>query len=275
MRFAICLRRWVTLSIILCMAVATSGCGDDNPSGTQSDRDGLLMILIHDAPVDSLKEVWLSVHSVELIGADADSTVQPTLLDTVRIDLKSLDSLTAVLAVAAVPSGTYSKIRLWVSDPEFVTDDGTVISKDDIKLVANGKVDINFQGPFFLEADSTSVISLDFDLDSSIQINLTGNGKYILRPQILVDAENVTSNNIVINGAVVSSVDSIAGELMVTPHGSSVSLTVKISSATIIEAGDGTAMTIGDIAVNDVVNVHGTLDASEGCLIAEDIVVNP
>jgi hypothetical protein len=149
---------------------------------------GRAMILIHDAPVDSLQEVWLTVNSVRLIGGgNSGKNEEPLLTEPMRLNLLALDEVSRVLSVSDLDAQAFSKLRLEVSEPEFVTNDGEVVDESQIKLVANGKVDLNFTEPVEVTPGNLTVVSLDMDLENSIQVNQTGGGRYILRPQVLVD----------------------------------------------------------------------------------------
>ena len=109
------------------------------------------------------------------------------------VDLLRLADYSELFAVnEEVPAGTYNKIRLQLSSLELVklNDDGTVEETIDAKLVANGKIDLNPQGPFYVAAGSTLVITVDFDMQKSLKITETGNGRVIVRPVIFVDIAN-------------------------------------------------------------------------------------
>jgi hypothetical protein len=175
--------------VTLMIAGACSDQGQYSPTGMPKyTGTGRTVILIHDAPVDSLQEVWLTVNSVRLIGGgNSGKNQEPLLTEPVRLNLLALDEVSRVLSVSDLDAQTFSKIRLEVSEPEFVTNDGEVIDESQIKLVANGKVDLNFKQPVEVVPEGLTVVSLDMDLENSILVNQTGKGRYILRPQVLVD----------------------------------------------------------------------------------------
>lgn len=266
---------WLIVAL-LALFLVPSCSDDDGGSGVGSPGTATVMILIHDAPVDSLKEVWLTIGSLELIGGD-DTTGPMILTDSLRMDLLALDSVSRLLTLAEVEPGSYAKLRLTISDPEFVTDGGVIIEASDIQLVANGKVDINFQGGLEFEADSTTVIILDLDLDSSIQINLTGSGKYILRPQIHVGSGGGGGGDgdeeIEIEEATILSIDVSAGSMQVESPGSASPLTILIAVDTEIKDHDGTLIGLDDLSVGMVVEIEGDLDSDTGVITATKIKV--
>ncbi|HWO57582.1 MAG TPA: DUF4382 domain-containing protein [bacterium] len=270
--------RWQwSVVVLLIAAFAAAGCGDDDNGVGNNGAQGKMVLLMHDAPVDDFKEVWLTVESVTMIGADADSAAggEVVLDNAVRMDFLALDSVAQVLAAAEVAAGSYSKIRFQVSDPEFVRDDDSVFAGEDIHLVANGHVDINTQGNLIVVGNEVTVISLDLDLDNSIQINQTGNGRYILRPQIFVDGDTDGDAQIIIDGAVISSVDLGTGIVTVTTSGaeSDTTITVLTDSETEILAVGGLAIPLASLLTGSTVDIVGTIDLETGVVTATSIQV--
>ena len=252
-----------------------AGCSDDN--GTNTSGDATVVLLMHDAPVDDFKEIWLTVSSVTMIGEADSNNTEVLLSEGVRMDFLALDSISQVLATANVQSGSYSKIRLQVSDPEFVRDDDSVFTEPDVKLVANGHVDLNPQGSITIDANSLQIISLDLDLDSSIQINQTGNGRYILRPQIFIDGDDEIDEDgddkaeITIGNATIVSIDVLTGVLVVSVPGSQDNLTIMTDSQTEIEGEDNLTLTLAQLTVGAQVKVKGELDIVTGDILATEI----
>ena len=252
-----------------------AGCSDDN--GTNTSGDATVVLLMHDAPVDDFKEIWLTVSSVTMIGEADSNNTEVLLSEGVRMDFLALDSISQVLATANVQSGSYSKIRLQVSDPEFVRDDDSVFTEPDVKLVANGHVDLNPQGSITIDANSLQIISLDLDLDSSIQINQTGNGRYILRPQIFIDGDDEIDEGgddkaeITIGNATIVSIDVLTGVLVVSVPGSQDNLTIMTDSQTEIEGEDNLTLTLAQLTVGAQVKVKGELDIVTGDILATEI----
>jgi len=268
---------WAILAV-LGVAFLVVGCGDDdavNNGGTQ----GQVILLIHDAPVDDFKEVWLTVGSVRMIGADDDSTGPGEIIlsEPVRMDFLELDSTAQILAAAGIGAGSYSKIRLEVSDPEFVRDDDSVFSGDDIKLVANGHVDINTQGDLLIVGDEVTVVSLDLDVDNSIQINQTGNGRYILRPQIFVDNTMDDEEGIIVYGAVITAVNLNTNVVTVETSGaeSDATLTITTNGQTDVLDIGGLPLALSSLLVGSSINIVGTIDMQSGVVTATRIQVVP
>lgn len=270
---AACLRVMGVAVAFLCF----TGCNDDNSTSTSSDAS--VVLVMHDAPVDDFKEVWLTVESVTMIS-DADSSHAEVLLsEAVRMDFLDLDSISQVLAMSIVESGTYSKIRLQVSDPEFVRDDDSVFTEPEVKLVANGHVDLNPQGTITIDADSLHLISLDLDLENSIQINQTGNGRYILHPQIFIDGDDDIDEDgdddedITIGHATIVSINLSLGVLVVSAPGSEDNFTVLTDVQTVIKGEDNLPLTLSQLTVGAEIRVKGELDLVTGEINATQIVL--
>lgn len=255
-------------------ALALTGCNDDDNGTGGVSGEGSMVLVMHDAPVDDFKEAWVTVTSVTMISADDEGgSGEIVLSDAVRMDLLSLDSAALVLAMADIDAGAYSKIRLQVSDPEFVRDDDSVFTGDDVKLVANGHVDLNTQGDVFIAADDITVVSLDVDLDNSVQINQTGNGRYILRPQIFVDNSASGEEGIIINNATITTLDVNTGAFMITTdnHQSSADLRIVTTIETDIVAANGLPLLLSTISVGSSVDIVGTINMETGVVTASRV----
>lgn len=259
-----------------CASLALTGCNDDDNGTGGTSQEGSMILIIHDAPVDDFAEAWVTVESVTMIGAnDNDESGEVVLTEPVRMDLLSLDSIALVVSAADIGAGSYSKIRLQISDPEFVRDDDSVFSGDDIQLVANGHVDINTQGDVFIVANEVTVVSLDVDLDNSVQINQTGNGRYILRPQIFVDNETSGEEGIIIDGAVITSMNLSTGVFTIETPGSQgdLDLNVRTTNQTAITSVVGLPLGLATLLVGSHVDIVGTIDVETGVVTASTIRV--
>jgi len=83
---------------------------------------------------------------------------------------------------------TCNKIRLRLDSLvlNVLNDSGDIESSIDAQLVANGKIDLKPSKPFTILPGETLFVSLDFDVDRSLKITETENGKVIIRPVIFV-----------------------------------------------------------------------------------------
>ena len=84
-----------------------------------------------------------------------------------------------------VLEGLYEKIRMEIAAASLVRDDDQNPDTPDIVeeiFLPSGKVDVVV--PCTISAGEEAEIILDFDAALSVQVNETGNPKYILRPVI-------------------------------------------------------------------------------------------
>ncbi len=164
-----------------------TACSGTNGSGSASFSSGTghVDVNLTDAPIDmsTVASVNVAIDGVIVYGAmlNDGSTPPPIQLMThpATYDLLTLSGgATALLASGEVPAGMYNRIRLEISSATMDMTDGTT---ETLKIDSN-KVDIPI--PFDVGVDETMEITLDFAADQSVQVNQTGNGKYILRPVV-------------------------------------------------------------------------------------------
>lgn len=272
--------RLSTMAIPVAVAglmLAIAGCNDDdNGTGGTSQR-GSMVLMMHDAPIDEMKEAWVTVESVTMIGADDDSASGEVVLnESVRMDLLALDSTAQILAAADVQAGAYNKIRLQISDPEFVRNDDSVFAGEDIQLVANGHVDLNTQGDVFIVGNEVTVVSLDLDVENSVQINQTGNGRYILRPQIFVDTDVSDEEGIIISNATIVSIDLSTNQFTVSTSETeaNIDITVITTQETDIVTIGGAQLALASLLIGSTVDVVGTIDMDTGVVTATEVQVS-
>ena len=130
----------------------------------------------------------MTVIKVELLGEDGGRT--PLFEGSQVIDLLTLQDFSEAFSLTeGVPSGSYEKIRLTLSDLELVSKDesGAIISSIHPKLPGNGKLDLNPRGSFTVTSGETLMIEIDMDVDKSIKITGNGNGNVQFRPVVFVN----------------------------------------------------------------------------------------
>lgn len=247
------------LGVITFLVLTACGGG-----GSGSSPAGTVTLAMTDAPSDAFEALTVTVASVTLIGASGHVAIP--LESPITVDLLDLDGINQLLATASVPVDTYNKIRLELSDAEVTWPDGTT---EDVTIVANGKVDLNFQGGLTITDGSAVTIQLDFSAEESLKLEPTGSGKLILRPQIFVmtvgdpqDPENPVIDDA---AGVVAEVDA-TDQTFVLRVRSGLTLTVAVTDETTIVSHDGPA-TFADLHTGLMVHVEGTLDA-DGRLVA-------
>ncbi len=166
----------------LALLLACSGSGTASVTGGM----GRLDIQLTDAPIDlsGVKSVEVSIAGVLVYpgveGMD-DETAPPIVLMQYpqTFDLLTLTGgATTLLASGEVPAGFYQRIRLEVSSASLTYLDDTTA---DLKIESN-KVDVPI--PFQVEPGNDTMLVLDFDAATSVQVNETGSNQFILRPVV-------------------------------------------------------------------------------------------
>jgi hypothetical protein len=179
---------------MLCCVVLASACGGSGGGSSSSTTTGSVALVMTDAPTDEFVQVLVTFTRIVLLpaddSADNDQSGRQTIFDgRETIDLLALANVSEPFAIADdIQAGTYSKMRMEVEQIELVRTDGMGgFESEFARLPANGHIDLNAQGGFHVEPGTTLAVQLDIDARNSIQINATGNGQYLFRPQVFVD----------------------------------------------------------------------------------------
>jgi len=182
---------WSVIAAATAAAVIVTACGGGGGSAgapAPNDATATVGLLITDAPVGRWDEAIATITSVKLIGDDGQVEL---FSGSQTLDLLKLADFSELFAVSdQVPAGRYSKIRLQLSDlvlNDINPDTGNVIDSEQPQLVGNGKIDLNPRSPFVLRGGDVLFIELDFDMEKSLKITETGNGRLIVRPVVFVD----------------------------------------------------------------------------------------
>jgi hypothetical protein len=261
------------LSVVLGLfaLAGLSACGNSG-TGT-SPAAGTVTLALTDSPSDAFEAVTVTIASAALLGESGPVPIPFPDDEPIVVNLLDLDGINQILATASIPAGTYSKLRLQVSDA-FVTyaDGGT----EPVRVVANGKVDLNFRGDVTVSADQPIVIQLDFSAADSIKMTSTGSGKLILRPQIFVSttptSDDGTTPPIDNLAGVIASRNDVDRTLTLNVK-RTLRVVVAATDTTVILAEDGTPIAFTDLNVGTYVHVEGTLD-EQGRVVASLIQVD-
>jgi hypothetical protein len=162
------------------------GCSDDATTAPTSGT-GFIKINLIDAPGD-YQQVNVEVIRVEVHRADeADSNSGWSVVseDTTTVDLLTLtDGNLAVLADSTLAAGTYTQVRLILSENNTVMVDSML---HDLEIPSSQNTGLKLNHPFTINDGAMYEFTLDFDADRSI--HRTGNGQYKMKPviRIIVD----------------------------------------------------------------------------------------
>jgi hypothetical protein len=183
-------RRYLPVFFLALVVALISACGGGSGSGTASPAaTGNVALLLTDAPSDTFEEINITVVKAELLSDSG----RVTLFEGNRtFNLLELTDAEIFAIREGVPAGTYSKIRLTLTDIELVDYNDTDDPADDStfypRLPGNGKLDLNPRGDFYVVADGTLVIQIDMDANKSIHIIKKGiRDEYQFRPVVFID----------------------------------------------------------------------------------------
>ncbi len=162
---------------------------DDWTAGppTGGPEAGSVEILLTDAPLDDVDEVYVTFDSVQVQAKDAGGWVSVT--STVQtFELLSLQGgLTEPLGLTTLSTGTYGQIRLGLIDAWLVADG----ESHDLEIPSGDTSGLKLNHGFEIQGGVRTTITLDFDAAKSI--HRTGNGRYIMRPVIEVVATSTAA----------------------------------------------------------------------------------
>lgn len=268
-----------SLFFLLFTAFYVVSCSDNVTDPVQSGN-GRLKLLMVDSPA-TLDSVIINVIEVSVHYTGNDSTEDGWMVinSTERyFDLLQLtNGAMAVLGDTTLPTGKYTQIRLLLGDDNYVYDDGV---RYDLTTPSAQQSGLKLIHPFDILAGSIYELYLDFNVDKSIVI--TGNGMYILKPTIRVQAAMASGT---ISGQVIPldanpSIWTVAGEDTVT------TFTDENGFFTLMALPQGTydvnidpdnpdypSVTINDVVVSAGQDTNiGTIDLSDTTDVALDSV---
>jgi hypothetical protein len=248
------------------LSACAGGSGDQPAAGT-------VTLAMTDAPADELDALTVTIESATLIGSAGHVDVPLPDGNPITLNLLDLDGINQILTTASVPADQYSKLRLEIRDASVTWPDGTV---EHVTIVANGKVDLNFQGTVEIVEGGSVTLQMDFSAEDSLKLTETGSGRLILRPQIFViagmDAADPDNPPVDDLRGVVESVDADARTFELrTLSGSHI--VIVVTDDTVIVSHDDEA-TFEDIQPGLPVHVEGSLQA-DGTLVATVVHLAP
>lgn len=175
-------------------------------SNSSETNNGDFSLLFTDAASDELEIFEVAVNAVELRKLDG-STVT-ALSRAARIDFAELESVSELIAGAALPPGFYTGMTLTLDFSSAVvclvgqTTPATVVDPDGNAITGSQTVQVNFAAgarPQII-AKRNHLWTLDLDLDQSISVN-TGANRVVFSPTISASVDGSNQKPARIQGA--------------------------------------------------------------------------
>lgn len=263
-------RRALLLMSLVCVLLLAACGGSESVFVSAGGEGASVSVLFTDAPVDEMSRIEVGITSVKLLGDEKQLTIFTS--DPPKVfDLLSLAGESAYLGTKDhVPAGCYEKIRLEI---EFILlvfkDNRDPVLLTGNELTANGKLDLNPGGTFCLADGEHVAIQLDMDA-RALKIVETGNGKYIVRPQVFVDIlrDDVSGKLVRLGGqigeiaeeqqAILLCPPPVTTSSLQKPHMVTECIEVGTSMAAIFDT-NGDAVTLSALTIGTNVEVLGRL----------------
>ncbi|MCC6490715.1 MAG: DUF4382 domain-containing protein [Candidatus Hydrogenedentes bacterium] len=245
---------------------------------SDSLKNTLIKALMNEKAVVASEDIYsltvtlteVALDRVGVAGDDEEETLKEQVVifqGELELDLLNLTGLSEVLSSTEVPAGTYTKIRLEISNPRLVLNDDPDTEITNVQLTANGHLFIG--KTFTLEDGEESLLVLDF---GGIHLVRTGNGRYVLTPQLQADL-TITSAEAQASGEIADlDLDADTFTLLLTDG----SLAVDYSAAVIFLETDTDTPTGTEANLADglTVEVVGLLQL-DGSVVADSVRILP
>jgi len=177
----------LALVVIVAAGLTLIGCG-----GNGEDRQQL-RVMLTDVPSSGVKEVHVHIVRVEIVGAGGPVVLvdDPQIPDD--IELVALSGNSLLLAQPLVPLGTYTQVRLILSDEageNWIIDGND--ARHDLTVPSGAQTGAKLiTGQFEIVAGQLNTLLLDFNAAASVH-EAGASGKWIMRPTVAASVVNVT-----------------------------------------------------------------------------------
>ncbi|MFP4250638.1 MAG: DUF4382 domain-containing protein [Armatimonadota bacterium] len=163
--------------------IPDDGSGGDGGNDVATTAD--VRVLLTDAPVADLSEVWVNILRIELVPADEGPIV---VLDSGELpamfELLSLAADPVELGIIEAPVGVYEQVRLVLAeDGHFLVDSDGVEHGLRVPSGAQTGVKVNFPDSGFEVSEGQTTLLLDFLAGPSVH-QAGQSGQWIMRPVI-------------------------------------------------------------------------------------------
>ena len=203
-------------TVAIFTAIALAGCGG-NMNLNLRGSGVPVSIAIHDTPPAGVNILSFEIHvtGASLQPSDSSKAAVPLVTHDTEIELRHLEVESALLGTAGVPADTYSSLSLTFAHPEMTIQNGTgqTITVGGKSCAANSicELDPSLNSasltvnsapfPITLSANSGLSFDVDFDINSSVQTDLS------VTPSVNVTTTMTTANH------EMEDIDDLAGQI--------------------------------------------------------------
>lgn len=168
---------------IAALAAALSACGGGGSGDDDASNRSWASVFLQDAPAEDLDTFVLTITQVTLVAADGSQVV--LFSGSMTEDLLDLVMIQELIASASIPPGSYSGLLLAVESIS-ATANGVAQTITGVTLPAT--LEVQFEEPVAFLPGSTATISLDFDVEDSVEDG--GGDTIVVSPVIFADVES-------------------------------------------------------------------------------------
>ena len=265
--------------LLVALLTLLAGCGGGGGEGSSvTAQTGTVAIFIKDAPTDEFEKILVTVTEVSLIPVSGAPVVIYENPAGCEVDLLEYREENFLLTLSRnVPAGTYSKVRLQVSNIELVPKEDSAIGSNIEVRLPSGKIDLNPRGAFTVVAGGSLSVRIDMDANKAIHVHPSRVGWYVFRPVVFVDVESGFPESVcpkIVHGTI----DELIREggqttgFVMTLADNRGQLTVKLTADTDIFGPNGTFVDPSALTVGQEVRVRGKMDDS-GALVASLVII--
>ena len=206
------MRKLSFYAVMVAGALSLGACSDDPTGG---EGTGRLRVNLTDAPGD-LKEAFVKVDKIILLRRDADSTstdstssnrivIEPDVDEFVNLLELTGGKVLELADTAGIPEGTYSQLRIVISEAYVRLNDDRVFATSGADLpdgvtragtlqcpsCSSSGFKVKFTGAG-LVVNGTSTVTIDFDAGQSFGHEAGNSGRWILKPVLRASATSVS-----------------------------------------------------------------------------------
>ena len=260
-------------------ALLVVGCGGAPPPRTPP---GSVVVFATDAPLCNVETFTVTITSAGLVPPQGGQVPIVTSAAPATVNFGRLEGLTSILNTSSVIAGTYNQLQISLANPVLVvlntaTNPPTPVSVP-VTLTTTSLTGLPINPPLVVSANSSTAVTLDLNLRSSVKVNVNGQVTGTVTPEFAItssagaggalgeaDALYGIAGTPSTTGAPSGFTDSFP---LTLGDGTGAALTILVNGNTVFE-GDGVTNLSG-LAASDFVEVDAIANSS-GQFVAQTV----